>query len=229
VIGAQPRPEVLRRIERLSGEPGAPRWRGWSFAAAFVLSLPAGTALIVRAAAHGHAVATAVYFAALLGLFGIGATYHLLPVSRAVRSRLRRLDHSWIYVFIAGTYTPVCAVVLRGRLGWGVLAAAWLGAAVGVTTKLVRFDRFHGAGGAMYIVLGWLAVVAAPELVHRLGAVDLTLLAAGGMVYTLGSVVLARHSPDPWPERFGYHEVWHAMVVVAASLQYVVLWHILAR
>jgi hemolysin III len=185
--------------------------------------------LVVRAAAHGHEAATAVYFAGLLGLFGIGAAYHLLPVSAAVRSRLRRLDHSWIYVFIAGTYTPVCAVVLRGWLGWGVLAAAWLGAAVGVATKLVRFDRFHGAGGAMYIVLGWLAVVAAPELFHRLGTVDLILLAAGGVVYTLGSMVLARHTPDPWPERFGYHEVWHAMVVAAVSLHYVVLWHILGR
>ena len=111
----------------------------------------------------------------------------------------------------------------------GVLAGAWLGAAVGAAAKLVGFDRprVRSAGGAMYLVLGWLAIVATPELLRRLDVTDLALIAASGVLFTLGSAVLASRRPDPWPVYFGYHEVWHGMVIVASVLDFIVIWHVI--
>jgi len=217
---------LVRRVERLSGHESCPKLRGWPLLVGFVLAVPAGAALLVRAASEGHAAPTAIYVAALVALYGVGWIYHLLRWKPAARVWLRRIDHAVIYVFIAATYTPVAIVGLHDAVGYWLLAAAWAGAALGATAKLVRFEGSRVIGGTMYIVVGWLPILGVHDFVARLGVADTVLMYAGGIVYTAGAAVLAARRPDPWPEVFGYHEVWHTMVLVASAMHYVLIWRV---
>jgi hemolysin III len=217
---------MLRRVERLSGDESCPKLRGWPLLVGFVLAVPAGAVLLVRAADHGHTVPTTIYVAGLVALYGIGWIYHLLRWSPGARSKLRRLDHAVIYLFIAATYTPIAAVGLHDAVGWTLLAAAWAGAALGATAKLVRFDGSRVIGGTMYIVVGWLPIFGIADFVTKLGVADTVLMFGGGIAYTVGAAVLAARRPDPLPEVFGYHEVWHTMVLVASAMHYVLIWRV---
>jgi len=217
---------MVRRGERLSGDESCPKLRGWPLLVGFVLAVPAGAALLVRAAGHGHTVPTAIYAAALVALYGVGWIYHLLRWKPVARVWLRRVDHAVIYVFISATYTPVAIVGLHDAVGYWLLAAAWAGAALGATAKLVRFEGSRVIGGTMYIVVGWLPILGVHDFVARLGVADTVLMYAGGIVYTAGAAVLAARRPDPWPEVFGYHEVWHTMVLVASAMHYVLIWRV---
>jgi hemolysin III len=217
---------MLRRVERLSGNASCPKLRGWPLLIGFVLAVPAGAGVLVRAAGNGHAAPTAIYVAGLVALYGIGWIYHLLPWSPTGRAWLRRLDHAVIYLFIAATYTPIVAVGLHDAFGYWLLAATWAGAALGATAKLVRFDGSRVIGGTMYIVVGWLAIVGVHDFVTKLGVVDTVLMYGGGLFYTAGAAVLAARRPDPWPNVFGYHEVWHTMVLVASAMHYVLIWRV---
>jgi hemolysin III len=145
--------------------------------------------------------------------------YHLGGWSEDAYIRMRRLDHSMIFVLIAGTYTPMCVVALHGTAVWGVLAFVWTGAAIGIVTKLYRVD-LHVLSGIMYIGLGWVALFLLPALSRAMSGAGMALLVAGGVLYTLGAIVLAWHRPDPWPEWFGYHEVWHVFTILAATSLY---------
>ena len=217
---------MLRRVERLSGDALCPKLRGWFLLVGFAAAVPAGALLLVRAAGHGHAVPTSIYVAALAAMYGVGWIYHLLRWSPGTRARLRRLDHAVIYVFIAATYTPVAAVGLHDGVGYWLLAATWAGAALGVVAKLVRFEGSRIIGGTMYIVVGWLAIFGLHDLVGRLGVEDAILMFGGGILYTVGAAVLAARRPDPWPEVFGYHELWHTMVLAASAMHYVLIWRV---
>jgi hemolysin III len=217
---------MLRRVERLSGDELSPKLRGWPLLIGFVLAVPAGAVLLVRAASNGHAVPTAIYVAGLVALYGIGWIYHLLRWKPGARARLRRLDHAVIYFFIAATYTPVVVVGLHDAVGYWLLAATWAGAALGATAKLVRFEGSRVIGGTMYIVVGWIAILGVHDFVTKLGVVDTALMYGGGIVYTLGAVVLATRRPDPLPHVFGYHEVWHTMVLIASAMHYVLIWRV---
>ena len=217
---------MVRRVERLSGDDSCPKLRGWPLLIGFVLAVPAGAVLLVRAAGQGHTVAVAIYVAALVALYGIGWIYHLLRWSPGARARLRRLDHAVIYVFIAATFTPVAVAGLHNALGYWLLAATWVGAAVGVVAKLVHFEGSRVIGGTMYIVVGWLPIVAIRDFVTKLGVVNAILMFGAGIVYTAGAAVLAARRPDPWPAVFGYHEVWHTMVLVASAMHYVLIWRV---
>ncbi len=165
-------------------------------------------------------VGAAVFAATLTGLYGVSAAYHRGRWSVSAERLMKYLDHSMIFVFIAGTYTPVTLLALRPAWGITLLALAWSGAAVGVLMTVLRLERWHRAGFAMYLVLGWLAIVAAPQLVSSLSRVELALLVIGGILYTVGAVVLAGRRPDPHPTVFGYHEVWHAFVVGANACHF---------
>jgi hemolysin III len=219
----------VRRVERLSGEETSPKLRGWPLLVAFAAAGPAGAALLVRASGHGHAVPAAIYVSALVALYGVGWVYHLLRWTPGVRARLRRLDHAVIYVFIAASYTPIAAVGLHDAVGYWLLAAAWAGAAAGVVAKLVRFEGSKVIGGTMYIVIGWLPIFGVFDFVSRVGGVNSALMFGGGLLYTGGTIVLTTRRPDPAPEVFGYHEVWHTMVVAASVLHYVLIWRILGH
>ena len=199
-----------------------PRHRGRLHQIVFFLSIPAGAALVAVASTASGRVGASVYALSLTGLFGTSAAYHRLARSVRARGLMRRLDHAMIFVLIAGSYTPLCLVALDG--GWRVaaLAVVWGGALTGVGLKLFRLQAMR-LGNALYIVLGWAVLALLPELAKRVGALTITLLAAGGLLYTVGAVVLTRRRPDPVPEVFGYHEVWHSLVVAAAACHYVMI------
>lgn len=166
----------------------------------------------------------AAYGAALVALFAASVGYHLLRVSDRRRNVLRRIDHVMIFVYMAAAYAPFCSYVVHGRLGWIVLSMSWAGAAAGIGAKLLAFQRSRIVSGALYILIGWLAIVTLPEAVQRLDPPGLGLLAATGIFYTGGALVLFARRPDPLPHVFGYHEVWHAAVVLASACYFLVLW-----
>jgi hemolysin III len=197
-----------------------PRLRGVSHAAAFLVALGAATVLIVSAPGGRAVVALAIYGGGLVALFGGSALYHRWPGPERFKPLLRRIDHSTIFVFIAATYTPVALILLHGPISWVLLIGAWAGALAGVVLSLGWIDAPRPLVAASYVGLGWLAVIAAPQLVSALGLVPVLLFAGGGVLYTTGAVVFARQRPDPWPHVFGFHEVFHAFVIVAAAAHY---------
>lgn len=200
-----------------------PRFRGRLHQIAFFLAVPQGIALVATAAGWLARLAAATYALSLAGLLGVSALYHRLEWTPKALSRMRRLDHSMIFVLIAGTYTPVSLLVLRGPWAIALLGVVWAGAVTGVLLKQLGLERTRKITGTMYIVLGWAAVIAAPWLVTRMSAAVLSLIVAGGLLYTLGAIVFARKRPDPSPAVFGYHEVWHVAVVAASLCHYVAI------
>jgi hemolysin III len=200
--------------------PVKPLLRGWFHTVAFFASVPAGLALILLARDGGARVAAAVYALSLTAVFAASAAYHRIAWSAPALRRMKRLDHSAIFVLIAGTYTPVCALALHAPWSVVLLSVVWVGAAAGIGLKTARIDGLHASTGALYVVLGWLAVLALPQLVRNLSVAATVLMFAGGVLYTLGALVLARRRPDPAPRVFGYHEVWHAFMVTAAACHY---------
>jgi hemolysin III len=206
-------------------EPGEliPRLRGVSHAAAFLLAVAAAIVLLVLAKGARADVAVAIYGVGLVALFGGSALHHRWPGPRRFKPLLRRIDHSTIFVFIAATYTPVALIVVDGPIAWVLLVGAWAGAVAGVVFSLGWIDAPRPVVAGSYVALGWLALIAAPQLVRELDAVPVALFAAGGVLYSAGAVVYARKSPDPWPRTFGFHEVFHALVILAAAAHYVAL------
>jgi hemolysin III len=190
--------------------------RGRLHEIAFFVAIPAGLALVVLAPGPIARIAAIVYWIALLSQFGVSASYHLGRWSARAHERMRRLDHSTIFLLIAGTYTPFCLLALDGMASRVLLAVVWIGAAAGVVTKLYRTD-LNVLSGFLYIGLGWAAIVLMPSLIHSLTSVELALMITGGSLYTLGALVLATKRPDPFPSTFGYHEIWHAATIAAAA------------
>jgi hemolysin III len=206
-------------------EPGplpeqVPRLRGRLHQIAFFVSLPAGAVAVVLAPTVATTLATLVFVIGVSSMFGASASYHRLRWTPVGRDRIRRLDHSMIYVAIAGTYTPITLVVLDGAFEIAALAAVWAVAAAGVLLKVFGMHRFQILGAAMYPVLGWAAIVALPQILREISLAAVLLMLAGGLLYTGGAVVLATRRPDPDPRVFGYHEVWHAFVVGGWACHY---------
>ena len=201
-----------------------PRLRGVWHQWAFFVSLALGAALVAAAPEGRPRLAAAVYALSVAGLFGASALYHRINWSSAAARRwMRRLDHSMIFVLIAGTYTPFAVLVLDGTLATVILAVVWAGALGGIVLKLVWVDAPKALSAVVYILLGWVAVAAFPDLLSELGVTGASLVALGGLLYTAGAVVYALKRPDPAPTVFGYHEIFHALVIVAAALQYAVI------
>jgi hemolysin III len=214
----------------LDSEPHAPltgvlvpRLRGVSHTVAFFLAVAAAIVVVVLAPTGRATVAVAIYGAGLIALFGGSALYHRWPGPPRFKPLLKRIDHSTIFVFIAASYTPVALVVLHGAIVWVILGVAWGGAAAGVAFSLVRIEAPRGVIAGSYLALGWVVVIVLPQLISTLKPEPLVLLAAGGLLYSAGAVIYARQRPDPWPRTFGFHEVFHALVIVAAAAQYVAL------
>jgi hemolysin III len=201
-----------------------PRLRGVSHQWAFFVSLALGAALVAAAPAGQPRLAAAIYALSVAALFGTSALYHRITwASQAARRWMRRLDHSMIFFLIAGTYTPFALLVLDGDLATVILIVVWAGALAGVLMKLVWIDAPKALVAVTYIMLGWVAIAAFPAMIERLGVTASTLVAVGGLLYTLGALVYAFQRPDPVPRVFGYHEVFHALVILAAALQYAVI------
>jgi hemolysin III len=204
-------------------QDAVPRMRGVLHAWSFPVAVVAAFLLVLTADDARARVAALVYGAGLCGLFGVSATYHRWPGDPRHKQLLRRLDHSMIFVFIAASYTPIALLVLSSPLRWVVLGSVWAGAAGGVAFSLGWIDAPRSWTAAAYVALGWVALVAAPQVVDRLGAAPALLLLLGGVLYSVGAVVYARQRPDPSPAVFGYHEVFHALVVAAAAAHFAVM------
>ncbi len=203
---------------------GTPRWRGVLHQWAFVTSLPLSLALVVVAGSARARLAVSLYALSVAALFGTSALYHRVRWrSVSARMWMRRLDHSMIFVLIAGTYTPFAMVVLHGPLALEILVIVWAGALAGVGLSLAWTSSPSWLEAILYVGLGWVAVAVIPQLLAGIGITGTALVAAGGVLYTLGAVVYASKRPDPRPAVFGYHEVFHALVIVAAALQYAVI------
>jgi hemolysin III len=199
-----------------------PRLRGVSHQWAFFVALVAGVVLVVAAPSGRATLAATIYAVTVAAMFGASALYHRVDwKSLAARRWMRRLDHSMIYLLIAGTYTPFALLVLDGGLAKAVLIAVWGGAALGIGLKLLWPDTPKWLTAGVYVTLGWVAVIAFPQLASELGPVGMALVAGGGLLYTAGAVVYALRRPDPAPAVFGYHEIFHVLVIAAAVLQFV--------
>jgi hemolysin III len=187
-----------------------------------VVALGLGVTLVLVAGPE-DAPAFAVYGLAVAGLFGVSALYHRGRWQPVMRARLQRADHSMIFVLIAGTYTPICVHVLDGTLGAALLAVVWTGALIAAALELRPTPAPRGAVVVLSIALGWVALPALPAVVDKLGWVATALIGLGGVLYTAGAVIYARRRPDPLPDVFGYHEVFHALTIAGASAHYAVI------
>ena len=208
--------------------PAKPTLRGVIHKYASVIAAAVGVILIVGTAMHrsGAAVAAVVvYVITICGLFTVSTVYHRVDwVNPASRVAMKRADHSMIFVFIAGTYTPFCMMGLDSPARWWVLGGVWAGAIGGVVLKNVWPGSPRWLGVILYIALGWVIIAVAPTLVANTGVAVIVLLAVGGVLYSLGAVLFALRWPDPWPGVFGHHEVFHACTAVAALLHYIAVW-----
>ncbi|MEH1123984.1 hemolysin III family protein [Micromonospora sp. CPCC 206061] len=203
---------------------GKPRMRGWLHAYAFFVAAACGIVLTSIAATRpgiAPLVSCAIYSLTVCGLFGTSALYHRRVWSPRGYAIMRRLDHSMIFVFIAGTYTPFCALLLPTRLASMLLATVWIGAVIGVALKLVWPHAPRWASAPLYIGLGWVAVAVLPDIYRNGGGAALVLLVVGGVTYTLGAIFYALRRPNPWPEVFGHHEFFHASTLVAAIAHHI--------
>lgn len=200
--------------------PGAvnvkPLMRGVSHEAAFFVMCVMGPLVTWSAPPGGARIAVAVYMVCMIGLFGVSALFHRVHWDPVARRRMRRLDHSMIFLFIAGSYTPVVGLTLGNPGAAIILGVVWLGAVGGILLKMVWLDAPRPLSASLYVGIGWVALFALPGLWVVLGPVGFALLVGGGVLYTVGAVVHARRSPDPVPTVFGYHEVFHAFVIAAA-------------
>ena len=194
--------------------------RGRLHEVAFFISVPAGIALIALADTGKARVAASIFAVGLAGVFGASAAYHRIAWSDPARRRMKRLDHSMIFVLIAGTYTPLCLLALNGVWSVAMLATVWAGAVTGIVLKQVRIDGLKRVSGFLYIALGWASIVALPQLFHTMSTASFALVVAGGLLYTLGAIVFATKRPDPNPAVFGYHEIWHAFTAGASLCHY---------
>jgi hemolysin III len=201
-----------------------PRLRGVSHEWAFFVSLACGAALIFFAGTPTATLAVAIYAISLSALLGTSALYHRVDWKRpGTRTWMRRLDHSMIFFLIAGTFTPFALLVMHGTLATVILVVVWAGAIGGAIVEMVWIGHPKWVSAVVYLSIGWVAVVAYPQLWDGLGPAGALLLAAGGLLYTAGAVVYATQRPDPNPAIFGYHEVFHAFVIAAALIQFAVI------
>ena len=204
--------------------------RGWLHTYAFFVAAVCGIVLITLAATHAGrpgpaaAISCAIYSLTVCGLFGTSALYHRRVWSPRGYQLMRRLDHSMIFVFIAGTYTPFSVLLLPRTKEIVILAVVWGGALLGVATKLVSPNAPRWLSAPLYVALGWVAVAVLPDIMHRGGVAALVLLLTGGVMYTLGAVAYALRRPNPWPGVFGHHEVFHACTLVAAVCHQVAIY-----
>jgi hemolysin III len=200
-----------------------PLLRGVTHAYAFWAALVAAIVLVVLAGPGAPRVSAVVYGSGLCALFAASGAYHRWPWHPRWRPLLRRIDHSTIFVFIAATYTPVALLVMHGTLRWVILVAVWAGALIGVVLSVAWITAPRVLSAACYLALGWVAIVAMPQLVQRLDVAPLVLLTVGGALYSVGAFVYATKRPDPWPSTFGFHEIFHALVIAAATVQFVAM------
>jgi hemolysin III len=209
--------------QRFVTEEVIPRLRGLLHAHATWVAAVAAIVLIAIAPTAAARWAAVIYGAAMIALFGFSALYHRWHGNPRWKPWLRRLDHSTIFVFIAASYTPIGLLVLDGTVQTVVLASVWAGALLGVGMSVAWINAPRWLQAVTYVALGWVAVVAVPQLADKAGVAPFVLIAAGGGLYTLGAVVYATGRPNLWPRTFGFHEVFHSLVIAAALVHFIAM------
>ncbi len=200
--------------------PPKPRFRGVSHQYACFVSLVAGGALVALADGTRTRLIALAYAMSLSALLGVSALYHRINWSPKARAWMRRLDHTMIFVLIAGSYTPLALLVLEGELAQNTLNIVWSVVGFGALLNLVWIKAPKWLTSALCLATGWVCVVTMPQLYERLGGTFVALLSLGGVFYTLGALAYAFKKPNPWPRTFGYHEIFHLLVVAAAALHF---------
>jgi hemolysin III len=200
-----------------------PLLRGVLHQAAFAVSLVIGTLLILGAQGGSRHTAAAIFAGSVAACFGASALYHRVSWTPRLRRWMRRVDHAGIYLLIAGTYTPVCLVVLDGSWRLAVLSAVWVGAVAAIALKFLWIAAPRWVAALIATALGWASAALLPELATHLSPVAIALLGLGGIAYTAGAVIYARRRPDPAPAVFGYHELFHSLTIVGVACQYVAI------
>ncbi|MDQ6672630.1 MAG: hemolysin III family protein [Chloroflexota bacterium] len=197
-----------------------PRLRGVLHEYSFFVSVGSGVMLVLTSSPDLARLASVVYASALAGLFGVSALYHRVTWPPRAGAWMRRLDHAMIFLLIAGTYTPIALLMLPRPKGLLLLALVWGASLAGIAFNLAWINAPRLISPALYVVLGWIAVVALPDLRSSVSLPTLVLLTSGGLVYSVGAVVYATRRPNPAPAVFGYHEVFHALTIAAASMHF---------
>ena len=205
-----------------------PRWRGRLHQVAFFVSVPAGVWLVAIASTLAARIGAAIYAISLAAMYGASAALHRIEWGPRALGRLRHLDHSMIFVVIAGTSTPFALLALRPPWSTVILAVAWGGAALGVGVRLAS-KRFKILEGTLYLVLGWIGAIVLPWVIGRLGPLGTSLMIAGGLCYTVGAVLFWLRRPTLRPEVFSYHEVWHVLVVCGSLCHYGMILYLVVR
>lgn len=203
-----------------------PKYRGILHAVGAFAVVPLGALLVLDATSTKARVAAAAYVVAQLVVFATSASYHRLAKSPTARRRMQLADHSMIYLLIAGTWVPVCVLVLPERTGNAFLVGVLAAAALGIGLKSFGVDRFPRSSNAVYGVMGGAGLLALPGIVAGISPGAVALLVTGGLVYAVGAFVLLFKRPDPRPDIFGYHEIWHACTVAAAACHFAMVWMI---
>jgi hemolysin III len=203
-----------------------PSWRGWIHAIAFPVAIVAGVALVATAPTTAATVSSAIFVATAALLFGVSALLHRGHWSPRVEAGLRRLDHSNIYLIIAGTYTPIAVLALPSSQGKVMLAIVWTGAIAGVFFRVFWLGAPRWLSTTLYVVIGWVAIFFVPELIDGAGVPAVILIVIGGVLYSVGAVVYGMKRPNLVPGTFGFHELFHALTVAAFSCHYVAIWTI---
>jgi hemolysin III len=187
---------------------------------ACIVAIPLGIALGLSADSAAERASAIAFSAAVTAMFGTSALYHRPTWTPRARRVLRRLDHAMIYLLIAGTYTPFALLTLDGAWRTSILAVVWSGALAAIVLKVFWCDAPTWVAASIGLALGWAGVPVLPQIVSRIGPVGSTLLLLGGLAYSAGAVIYARKRPDPAPRFFGYHEIFHLLVIVAVACQY---------
>jgi hemolysin III len=207
----------------MQGNDLIPLLRGVSHQWAFWFALAAAVALVALAPPGVPRIAALVYGAGLCLMLAASALYHRSKCSPRMRTMLCRIDHSAIYVFMAASFTPVALLVLEGATRWAVLTAVWAGALGGVALSVAWVTAPRVLFAISYVALGWAMVIAFPQLLSSLDLTPILLFGIGGVLYSVGAVIYAARWPDPWPHTFGFHEIFHALVIAAAVIHFVAM------
>jgi hemolysin III len=200
--------------------PPKPLLRGMFHLVAFPLSIVSGVVVTIVAEGTTATVGAAIYAVTGVVLFGVSALYHRGHWDDETRALLRRLDHSNIFLLIAGTYTPLCLTLLDGTTRFVVLSVVWIGALAGVVFRVVWLTAPRWLYTPFYVALGWVAVAVMPELARNGGGATAALLVVGGLAYSVGGLVYGLRRPNPWPATFGYHEIFHLGTLIGFSCHY---------
>jgi hemolysin III len=215
-------PRLDGRIELLEGDT-PPRFRGVAHLVAFVAAAPVGVLLVAHARSGVAQLGAIVFATSVAAMLGVSSLFHRRRWTPARKRWIGVLDHAMIYVLIGGTYTPIALLVLR--TGWRapVLMVIWGGGVIATAAKLLRPNAPAWVAAGTCLVLGWISVIVLPQIVERVGVGAASLLISGGIAYTVGAAVYARRRPDPFPQAFGYHEIFHLLVVAAVVCQYLTI------